>query len=260
MVDVKKIVLDRLNALQFVKYNKEVALSDYLISRKYINIYEPEFIKEVLGYFGENLIMLANLVDSEHPDLIKVFNGFLDINSQFSKDVLQNLDCPYLFNGQIQNKTRLFYKLYPKECKFIEDPRRYIHLFKEKSDIVKFRLLSKNINLKLKPRLFCKISEDFRFYTKHDDYYGFQRISMTNAAVILAKEFGRVSNVMVRPYNNKTIVNCDIKKINYFLERFPTCNEKPIFDRYWVVDSGRETYALLGEADSKCYFIIFWKK
>ena len=81
---------------------------------------------------------------------------------------------------------------------------------------------------------------------------------MTNAAVILAKEFGRVSNVIVRPYTK--VDNCDVKKINCILERFPACNEKPIFDRYWIVDSGRETYALLGEVDSKCYFIIFWKK
>jgi hypothetical protein len=265
-IDIQKIVWDRLNALRGIKDDKpnEVALSDYFISRQYINIYEQELIVKVLGKVGENLIMFANLVDAEHPDLTKVLGGFLNSDSHFSKCVLSLLD------NKIASQYGLNYnffirRTYPKECKFIADPRRYIHFLKGfpsqlDSDRTKFRQLAQDIDIKLKPRLFCKITEDFRFYLQHNDYYGFQQISMTNAAVILAKEFGRVPRVRILAYQRYWAQTAyDIRRLVYFLEEFPLCKGKPIFDRYWIVESGRGTYALLGEVDSKSYFIIAWK-
>ena len=254
-IDIQKTVLSRLNALRGVKDDtpKEVALSDYFISRQYINIYEPELVKKIFGKIGENLIMFAGLVDHDHPDSS---DGFLNSDSSFSQCVLHFLDNKIVGSHPYD---KFICHAYPKECQFMADPRRYIHLFKDSANKSTFRLLAKEIDLPLKPRFFCKINEDFRFYLQRDDYYGFQQISMTNAAVILAKEFGRMSRVRVLPYAKYWAQTAyDIRRIVDLLENFATCKMKSIFDRYWIVDSGRGTYALLGEVDSKCYFIIAW--
>jgi hypothetical protein len=84
-------------------------------------------------------------------------------------------------------------------------------------------------------------------------------MTMTNAAIILAKLSGlRVAKMKAHSYYESFLINSEMKRLINFLDACPTCKMKPIFDRFWVIDSGRGTFAMLGEYNSKCHFVIAW--
>jgi hypothetical protein len=116
-------------------------------------------------------------------------------------------------------------------------------------------------------------------------YYGFHKIKMTEAAVILAKLngfilrknlsdnlcisikiMGKINDFrpMICPLHLTNWESVEpIKKLVDFLEAFPAVNYKPIFDHFIFVISKLTNNTtvgqsiLLGEKDGRCYFICF---
>ena len=267
--DIQDKVWYSLNSLRGVNdvRPKESVLSDYFVSRQYVNVYSPQFIKFALDDIGEKLITFANLIDSDHPHLSSVLDGFLLIDSGFSEDVLAVLDVYDKFQNQPPRILSTFIdtlcKQFPKQIKFISDPRSYIHLIKDEKGRDGLRQLTPAVDIELKPSLYCKMPSNFQRYTIGQSsptfWYGFHRMTMTNAAIILAKtSMIRVPKMRAVSYHENLSINPEIKRLIGFVDQFPTCKMKPIFDKFWIVDSGHGTYALLGEHNSKCYFIICW--
>ncbi len=109
----------------------------------------------------------------------------------------------------------------------------------------------------------------------HEVYYGFNRITMTNAAVILAKSLGfklvndektyRIEKEG-SPYEPKVYplnklwqnVSPSVERIVDHLESFPEACGKAIFDAYAVVvpEAIPGKSVLLGDKDNKCFFIL----
>jgi hypothetical protein len=114
-------------------------------------------------------------------------------------------------------------------------------------------------------------------------YYGYNRITVTIAAMIIAKMHGCKLKTSWDRNNNKTvkIIKSDgsdykpelcplhemfctprhiIEKIHY-LDAHPEVNNKPIFDAFLVIVPYLGTHAvLLGEKDGKCYYVCQWSK
>lgn len=109
---------------------------------------------------------------------------------------------------------------------------------------------------------------------KDNVYYGFNRITMTHAAIILAKQhdfdFKEYKPKAFPYYQLQAMAPTHVKEIIAHLEKFPDIGGKAAFDHFVVLVPsvksshshaillGEVTPILLGEKDGKCYFICYW--
>lgn len=129
---------------------------------------------------------------------------------------------------------------------------------------------------------------------KSDNYYGFNRITITNLCVILAKSLNYELHTSSLDFNSMKaiysikkgnmeyaprlyplhmwLMNSKVASVINMLEVFPEANNKPIFDNYMLLVPGEETKnpfevdkdfkdnaVVLGEKDNHSYFICFWR-
>jgi hypothetical protein len=148
---------------------------------------------------------------------------------------------------------------------------------KYKNDIVKEKQMSQRYQEMGCDFLYEMVMKSIKEYEEmfNDIHYGFRRLTVANASLILAKKLGGVwekgcvslnGNLftpMIQPIVNTSLtlhsfamnprLTTEVLDLIAYLEKFPEANNKPIFDHYLCISQ-----VLLGERDGKCYFICNW--
>lgn len=241
---------------------------DYFVSRQYIQLYTPTFIRYALGDFGDKLLSFVDAIDVQHPDTCFACDSNFDLKSDFSTNVLEILDVAKLSHDKQFvkvlpvlnfNLKREFSKVYS----YLSNVEYHIRLLKDSldRDYIRQSCAERVLVDIAKPNIWHSNPPTFKNYVRSGPtlgYYGFQRITWTNAAIILSKIFNlRDLNVLVKTAQVFSSVPPMVKDLINKLDSFPDAGNRAIFDRYWQVDT-KKGYALLGEREKKCFFIVCW--
>ena len=94
---------------------------------------------------------------------------------------------------------------------------------------------------------------------KDDSYYGFNRITMTNASIILSKMHNATfsNQPLIKPSVKMDSCPASMDNLVKKLDKWPEALDKPIFDNLWVMVYG-VINVILGDKDGKVYFISYW--
>jgi hypothetical protein len=108
-------------------------------------------------------------------------------------------------------------------------------------------------------------SDISKFEEKQISCCGFNKITMTNAAIILAKRLGITSRYAPYAYPIHILpIRTQFATANWVdsVESLPEIKNKALFDNFWVISPKLDfgCFVLLGERDGKCYFINYFKE
>jgi hypothetical protein len=114
--------------------------------------------------------------------------------------------------------------------------------------------------------LYSKMMKDIQnFRIKRAKHYGFNQITMSAATLALANLLGS------EPFHPKAYpihlagITPEMQDIIEETESFPEAKNKAIFDNFWLIApdmsiARADSSVLLGEKDSKCYFIYYLRQ
>lgn len=229
---------------------------------------DDELVKLVLGQFGEKLRSFSQNIDFQHPEIATIFNGIICNDHDFAQECMQLLNSgPKEFNVapipknkiDIPSSNRMPVRLL-KDDKEREEIRlskrmQIIDLYPiykkgeetwhtQPDSFTKFLRFDKAYEEDFKvaekkairyEELGCitlanEIRKSIEIFREHLDqsYYGFNRITMTNAAIILAKSLGYTYTEPTETRYSSWKITCKITIDRKFFGKYNFDSEQPI--------------------------------
>jgi len=245
----------------------------------------------MLGDVGWKLALLAVAFDDNvnHPDIHNALGGAFKLESKFAQSIDEFLKMARMLVPHMQSTHKNHnFDYFIKKDKAVRKilPRlgtpHVVRFLKEKNRTT-CRLEKESFNLDLPHTLpiwermnSASFWDYVRFNTptakdlrkedlyKHQPYFGFNRITMTNAGVLLSlkKPFIPGKHLIARvvpvvpssDHSQWSWLPDHAKYVLEKLEEFPDAGNRAIFDYFWAITIGNDSI-LLGEREKRCYFI-----
>jgi hypothetical protein len=244
------------------------SILDYFIFRQYIQLYSQSFIRYAFDDFGDKLSSFADAIDIQHPDVCFACDSNFDLKSDFSTHVLEVFDVAKLSFDRKMNRilpilNAALKSKFSKVYRYLSDIELHIRLLKDTLDRDYMRQsCSEKVLVDIaKPDMWHANPSTFKGYVRNCSnmgYYGFQRITWTNAAIIISKICNSAQlNVLVKTAKVFSPLPPMINDLIDRLDSFPDAGNRAIFDKFWQLETKKGS-VLLGEREKKCFFIVCW--
>lgn len=237
-------------------------------------------VVSMLGDTGYRLALLAAVLDTNvnHPDILSALGGAFKLESDFSQSINEFISLSHLFiNMGSRGKNDFDYfmktdkgikKIYPRLntanlVRFLKSNNDRNTIRQDKNA---FTLKNEDLVVAWKRIQGTSLWGYVRFNTptlkelnkadeyKHEQYFGFNRITMTNASAYLLKnQFNAVRAIPVIPSPTHSQWSWLPDHVRYVLEKVEVA-DLAIFDYFWMLTVGQDSI-LLGEREKRCYFL-----